>query len=151
MLEVIRRSVRGLLTDGAGQLLLIRRTKPGVAPYWTAPGGGVEPGDASLQAALARELREELGAVAENFEQVFLHSSLESAGLSVQHFFLCRLVSLDEGARTGDEFADVSRGGYDLDRVSLGDVERVDLKPKELKEFVVRNAQALQSIAAQPA
>ncbi|AGZ44195.1 NUDIX hydrolase [Actinoplanes friuliensis] len=146
MRKVIRRSVRGLLTDDTGRLLLIRRTRPGLAPYWTVPGGGVEPGDATLQDTLARELREELGAVADDLEQVFLHSSSTPEGLAVQHFFWCRLVSLDEEARTGEEFTDASRGGYDLERISLDEVERVDLKPKELKDFVVRNAEALLSV-----
>jgi hypothetical protein len=67
-------------------------------------------------------------------------------GISVQHLLLCRLVSLDEEARTGEKFTDASRGGYDLDRISPDEVERVDLKQKESKDFVVRNVEALLSI-----
>lgn len=143
MRTVVRRSARALVTDEAGRLLLLRRTKPGQRPYWTTPGGGVEPGDVSLHAALARELLEELGATADDFEQVFLHSEDHPDGVTVQHFFVCRLTSLDEALRSGAEFQDPSRGSYDLDRIALADVDRVDLKPAELKQFVVDNPHAL--------
>nr|WP_198152792.1 NUDIX domain-containing protein [Pseudofrankia sp. DC12] len=37
-----RRAARAILINDLGQLVLIKRTKPDQAPYWTAPGGGVE-------------------------------------------------------------------------------------------------------------
>jgi len=123
--------------------LLIKRTKPGQEPYWTTPGGGVEDTDASVEAALHRELDEELGARASGASQVFLVSSSSDAGVAVQHFFVARLVELDEAARSGPEFDDPSRGGYDLDRVALDALAGVDLKPAALKEFVIANRSAL--------
>ena len=53
--------VAGILGDGAGRVLLAQRP-PGahLAGTWEFPGGKIEPGE-SLQAALQRELREELG------------------------------------------------------------------------------------------
>jgi 8-oxo-dGTP pyrophosphatase MutT (NUDIX family) len=59
---VERRSARAILIDDAGKLVLIRRSRPGRAPYWTTAGGGVEESDASVEAAMRRELFEELGA-----------------------------------------------------------------------------------------
>lgn len=41
-MAIDRRAVRAILVDGGGQLVLIKRTKPGQDPYWTAPGGGVK-------------------------------------------------------------------------------------------------------------
>jgi 8-oxo-dGTP diphosphatase len=49
--------VGAVLRDGAGRVLAARRTSP---PGWELPGGKVEPGETE-PAALARELREELG------------------------------------------------------------------------------------------
>jgi ADP-ribose pyrophosphatase YjhB (NUDIX family) len=144
-MAVGRRSARAILIDDHGRLILIRRTKPGQAPYWTAPGGGVEDTDASVEAALRRELAEELGAKATGASQVFLFSSPSDAGVAVQHFFVARLASLDESARTGPEFEDASRGGYELDRVDLrgDDLASIDSKPTALKEFILANRDAL--------
>jgi 8-oxo-dGTP diphosphatase len=58
--------VGAVLRDGAGRVLAARRATP---PGWEFPGGKVEPGE-SEPAALARELREELGVVAEVGERV---------------------------------------------------------------------------------
>ncbi len=55
-----------VLRDGAGRVLGARRADP---PGWEFPGGKVEPGETEA-AALARELREELGVTAEVGERV---------------------------------------------------------------------------------
>ncbi|MPZ93333.1 MAG: NUDIX domain-containing protein [Propionibacteriales bacterium] len=140
-----RRAARTILIDADGRLVLIKRTKSGQAPYWTAPGGGVEDTDVSLEAALYRELSEELGAEASGASQVFLFSSPSEVGVAVQHFFVARLTRLDQSTRTGPEFGDSSRGGYELERVDLlGDkLAAIDLKPSALKEFILANREAL--------
>jgi ADP-ribose pyrophosphatase YjhB (NUDIX family) len=147
---VARQAARAILIDDEGRLVLIRRTKPGQAPYWTAPGGGVDPTDASVEAALHRELAEELGAEASGPARVFLFSSPSDAGVAVQHFFVARLKQLDESARNGPEFQDSSRGGYDLDRIGLrgDDLVAIDLKPAALKDFILANREALLAEAA---
>jgi ADP-ribose pyrophosphatase YjhB (NUDIX family) len=142
---ISRHSARAILIDDAGQLVLIRRTRPGQAPYWTTAGGGVEESDASVEAALHRELAEELGAKAAIAAQVFLVSEQRERGLAVAHFFVARLLSLDIETRTGPEFADPSRGAYDPDYVDLrGDaLAAVGLRPAELKAFILANREAL--------
>ncbi|MDG4763317.1 NUDIX hydrolase [Solwaraspora sp. WMMD406] len=146
MREIVRRSVRAILFDEHDRVLLIKRTKPGRDPYWTTPGGGLEPTDSSLEFALRRELREELGAEAEQFSQVFLFSSPAGEGVSVQHFFSCRLTRVDENERNGPEFSDQSRGVYLLDWVPIDRIPDVDLKPDALKDFIVYNAESLLSV-----
>jgi ADP-ribose pyrophosphatase YjhB (NUDIX family) len=140
-----RRAARAILIDDRGRLVLVKRTKPGQPVYWTTPGGGVDATDDSVEAALHRELAEELGAEASAVSQVFLVSSPSEAGVAVQHFFLARLAKLDASARHGPEFEDSSRGGYDLDRVELhgDDLTSIDLKPAALKEFILANREAL--------
>jgi 8-oxo-dGTP pyrophosphatase MutT (NUDIX family) len=56
--------VRAVLITPGGELLTIRRIRPGQAPYWVLPGGGVEDGE-DLEAALARELWEEFAGTAD--------------------------------------------------------------------------------------
>jgi ADP-ribose pyrophosphatase YjhB (NUDIX family) len=140
-----RRAARAILIDDRGQLVLIKRTKPGHAPYWVTPGGGIEETDGSPEAALHRELAEELGAKALVASQVFLCSSPSDAGVAVQHFFVARLLEMDETRRSGPEFTDASRGGYAADRVDLlgDDLAEIDLKPGALKQFIMANREAL--------
>src|ERR1700729_1497860 len=56
--------VRALLITPAGELLTIRRVRPGEDTYWVLPGGGIDAGE-DLETALARELHEEIPATAD--------------------------------------------------------------------------------------
>jgi len=59
--EEIVHVVAGVIRDARGRILLARRTEGrDLSGLWEFPGGKVEPGEAP-EAALARELREELG------------------------------------------------------------------------------------------
>lgn len=53
--------VAGLITDGAGRVLITQRPPGGsLAGFWELPGGKIEPGEGPAE-ALVRELREEIG------------------------------------------------------------------------------------------
>ena len=143
--QATRRSARAILIDEHGRLLPIRRRKPGRAPYWTTPGGGVEPTDATLESALHRELAEELGATAVCVELVLELRAETDQGLALQYVFLAALTGIDEAARTGEEFTDTTRGSYDLDRIDLRTdrLSTIDLVPHELKAFVIEHREPL--------
>lgn len=140
---IARRSARAILIDDQTRLVLIKRTRPAQPPYWTTPGGGVEPHDPSREAALHRELAEELGATARIGAQVFLTTTPWGNGVQVQHFFLARLINIDPALRNGPEHTDPSRGTYELDRIRLDDLPGIALRPTQLREFVIANATAL--------
>ena len=145
-IEVERRSARAILIDDDGSLVLIKRTKPGVPVYWTTAGGTVEDADASPEAAMHREIFEELGATATGASQVFLVSTPTESGLRIQHVFVARLASLDLSLRNGPELANPAKGRYDPDRVSLLTEEAVaaiDLQAPEIKAFILANREAL--------
>jgi ADP-ribose pyrophosphatase YjhB (NUDIX family) len=140
---IVRRSARALLLDDQRHLVLIKRTKPEEPPYWTSPGGGIEAVDATAVAALERELAEELGATAAIGGRVLLISSPAEGGISVQEVFIARLLTLDEAARTGQEWTDARRGGYEVVRVPIHQVDTINLKPAILRSFVLDNIDAL--------
>ncbi|MEO6020198.1 MAG: NUDIX domain-containing protein [Knoellia sp.] len=55
--------MRVLLVDTDDRLLLFRDSDPGILPlptFWITPGGGVDPGESDLEAAV-REIAEETG------------------------------------------------------------------------------------------
>lgn len=142
---IARHSARAILIDDQARLLLIKRTKPGRAPYWTTAGGGVEDADASVEAAMRREVFEELGAEAGPASPVFLATGRTARGVQVQHYFVARLVRLDLAARNGPELLDPSRGAYDPDYVDLSEdgLADIDLVPADLKDFILANRAAL--------
>jgi ADP-ribose pyrophosphatase YjhB (NUDIX family) len=129
--------VRAVLITPAGQLLLIRRTRPGATPYWVLPGGHVEAYDLSLRAALIREVREEVGA------QPQITGLLQV--LSDEHgrecFYLAHIDSWSEADRTGPEFDDPSRGEYRLEEVPLtaSALDAINLVPEQIAALL-RNA-----------
>lgn len=61
----VRRTARVLVVDRSGHVLLFRDSDLGLDPvphWWITPGGGVDPGESDVDAAI-RELEEETGLV----------------------------------------------------------------------------------------
>jgi 8-oxo-dGTP pyrophosphatase MutT (NUDIX family) len=140
VVPILRRSVRAVLFDDDARLVTIKRTKPGVSQYWTTAGGGIGPGDVSQEAALQRELLEELGAWVVVGQQLTLVTSAAEGGQSV---FAARLISVDAALRSGDEYTDADRGGYELERIPLDELTEYDLKPAKIKDFILDNSAVL--------
>ncbi|MGC4193048.1 MAG: NUDIX domain-containing protein [Thermomicrobiales bacterium] len=130
-------SVRALLRDGEGRLVLIRRVRPGRDPYWVAPGGGVETDDPSLEDALRRELREELGAEVALGEVIATWMDHDVT----THLFAATLVSMDESLRHGPELTnpDPARGTYEIVRVpaTREALSAINLVPEQVRSMAV--------------
>jgi 8-oxo-dGTP pyrophosphatase MutT (NUDIX family) len=64
-----RRTARVIVVDDTGRTLLFSDSDPGVPrlTWWITPGGGVEPGESDLEAAV-REVGEETGLVIDQTE-----------------------------------------------------------------------------------
>lgn len=147
MVEVLRRNARAILLD-RGELLLIKRTRPGRDPYWVTAGGGVEPEDASVEDALRREVFEELGGTVHDVQQVYVLTEPKEGGISVHHFFLASLTAMDLSARTGPEFDQAERGDYDVVRVpfTAEGIGSIHLMPPELADYLTANVEGLLSL-----
>jgi len=148
MSEIIKRSARVILLDG-DELVLMKRTKPGREPYWVTIGGGVESSDVGVEAALHREVAEELGGSLHTPQLVHLITDDLDGGIGVQHIFVARLKYMDLARRTGTEFSKPERGGYDVVRIPFTPeaLTGIDLMPQQLAEFIVANATAIRSVS----
>ncbi|WP_017534271.1 NUDIX hydrolase [Nocardiopsis alba] len=145
MTEIVKQSARVLLFDSEQRLVLIRRTKPEQEPYWVAVGGGVEAKDISVEAALHREVLEELGGRIDRIRQVLVITDDLPGGIGIQHVFIARLTSMDLTNRTGTEFTEPGRGTYEVARVpATRDVlAGLRLLPPRLAEFAQANIHGL--------
>ncbi len=147
--ELIRR-VRAILLTGRQTILFIKRVKADAAPYWVAPGGGVEVYDASLYDTLHRELGEELGATIEVLRPGFvLEHTIADKNLE-EHFFVCRLIDFNLGLRSGPEFLDPRRGDYIPDEAPLeaDALRRLNIKTPQLLDWLLDNLDWLRAISA---
>lgn len=129
--------VRAVLVTADDTMLVIRRTKPGIPEYWVLPGGGVEPSDESREAALHREIHEEIAGKADIIR--LLHTS--ETDDERQLFYLARIVTWSFDDRTGPEFSAEGRGEYALEEIplTLEGLDDIDLKPEEIAH-VLRGA-----------
>jgi predicted house-cleaning noncanonical NTP pyrophosphatase (MazG superfamily)/ADP-ribose pyrophosphatase YjhB (NUDIX family) len=148
----VRHAVRALLLDEDDNLILFRRTKPGHELYWSTPGGQVEEGDADGDAALRRELDEELGATVGPLRQVFVYAE-QTPGLHyLSTFYVCRLVEMNLARRHGPEFDEPANGVYDVARIPCDPaaIEDIDLFPEPLSAYLLSHVSELPRVADLP-
>ncbi|MGQ4489135.1 NUDIX domain-containing protein [Streptomyces sp. SAS_281] len=137
--------VRAVLVTPDRTMLVIRRARPGIPEYWVLPGGGVEPTDESREAALHREVHEEIAGKA---DLVRLLHTMESDD-ERQLFYLARTATWSFEDRTGPEFSAEGRGEYALEEIplTLEGLDAIDLKPEEIVH-VLRGAIRAGSLGA---
>lgn len=164
---MVKRTARAILLDGP-DMIVIKRTKPGLDPYWITPGGGVEPDvDTTVVDALHREVDEELGAKVTDVVPAFVDTVPEPAGgdggddgddgdggdvrggVKVQHFFVCRLASMDTSRRHGPE-VDEPSGEYEIVRIpfSRAGIASVEVVPPSLRAYLDANIEGVLALLA---
>jgi ADP-ribose pyrophosphatase YjhB (NUDIX family) len=126
--------VRAVLITNSGKVLLIKRIRPAIHPYWVLPGGHVDPGDSGLEAALRREIREELGGEVEILSLLHIQQSADER----QFFYLGRIRRWSFDQRYGREFSEDGRGEYIPYEVPLTQeaLRTIDLRPEQIATFL---------------
>ncbi|MFE7595178.1 NUDIX domain-containing protein [Kitasatospora sp. NPDC057512] len=121
--------VRAVLLTPNDTMLLIKRIRPGIAPYWVIVGGKIEPTDADPEEALLREVREEIAGEA---EIVGLLHTIQTDD-ERQDFYLATVDKWNFEDRTGPEFSQEGRGEYLLEEIPLTAeaLDAVNLLPQD--------------------
>ncbi|MFB7122463.1 NUDIX domain-containing protein [Kitasatospora sp. NPDC056273] len=121
--------VRAVLLTPNDTMLLIKRIRPGIAPYWVIVGGKIEPTDAGPEEALLREVREEIAGEA---EIVGLLHTIQTDD-ERQDFYLATVDKWSFEDRTGPEFSQEGRGEYLLEEIPLTTeaLDAVNLLPQD--------------------
>ncbi|MFF4650299.1 NUDIX domain-containing protein [Streptomyces sp. NPDC001380] len=162
---------------GPAEIVLIKRTRPGCTPYWVTPGGGVEPGDRSVVDALHREVDEEVGGKVSDVVPAFVDTvphgvppggadcgcdpvraaaadgapagDGDGDGVKVQHFFVCRLESMDPARRHGPE-VERPAGAYEVVRLPFTreGVTSVNVVPPSLRAYLAANIEGVRALLA---
>ncbi|MFI6447542.1 NUDIX domain-containing protein [Kitasatospora sp. NPDC050543] len=163
---VVKRTARAILLEldpdaphAPASIILIKRTRPGSRPYWITPGGGVEPADRTVVEALHREVDEELGGkivdVVPAFVDTIAHTHHDDGtlahphGVKVQHFFVCRLATMDPSQRHGPEVEEPN-GEYEIVRLPFTreGVTSVNVVPPALRAFLAANIEGVRAMLA---
>ncbi|MFD4599234.1 NUDIX domain-containing protein [Streptomyces sp. NPDC058464] len=138
----IRHNVRAVLLED-GRLVFLRRRWPGCPPYNTTVGGGVEPYDVDLEAALRREVMEELGATIGAATEFLTLTEPGAKVTVVRHFFRAEVVDMDLNRRGGPEPDDADTGDFSPVRVApdASAVAALELQPPELVDYLCGHVQ----------
>ncbi|RAY16684.1 NUDIX hydrolase [Actinomadura craniellae] len=130
----MKQRVRAVLITPQHTMLTIKRIRHGTPAYWVLPGGGVQDSDESLEAALHREVWEEIVGHA---EITGLLHTMESNS-EQQFFYLAHIATWNFNERSGPEFSQSDRGEYLLEEIPLTPegLNGIDLKPQEVTDRI---------------
>jgi ADP-ribose pyrophosphatase YjhB (NUDIX family) len=113
--DIVTLGVQGVLVDDQSRVLLVRH---GYRPGWHFPGGGVERGE-EIEAALAREVLEETGAIITHpAELIGVYSHFHEYPGDHVVLFMVRNWRRDSVPKPNTEIAE--QGFYALDRLPPG-------------------------------
>ena len=133
---IVREAARVLLLDPDGRVLLIAHLPGDGRTVWTAPGGGLDPGETHAEAAV-RELREEVALTAPLGPWVWSRTAtFRFRGIWIEQHerrFLVRTTTLDADTLPLDDLAITGARWWPLDELRTTDAV---LAPRALPDHL---------------
>lgn len=138
-INYMQQRVRAIIQEDEKLLFIHRITDD--KEYWIFPGGGVEEKDASLEAALIRECKEELGVQVEVGDFFTKTYFVMDGGEQEQYIFYCRIIDGEIGTGDGPEFQPGSgyHGSYEVEWVNVNELGNKNVLPPEVKDKLFGN------------
>ena len=132
-------TVRGIISKDNKVAVIKRiREKDGkIREYYVLPGGGVE-GKETLEQAMHREAKEELGVEIKIDGTLYKFVNMGE----LNHFMLCEVTDGEFGTGTGPEYTskDYSdRGQYIPMLLSREEIQHINLVPNEIRDKIVQD------------
>lgn len=118
------------------KVVLIHRKRDGLE-YWVTPGGKVEEGE-SLEDAVKREVREEIGIDVEVSHKALQVSNRAYNEDNEQHFFLCKHRAGRLGDGTDEKILHPDPDDFsEIVLVDVSDIQNMNVVPAEVKSSIV--------------
>lgn len=125
-----RVSVRAVIFDGDSIITMFRSKKKEDGTrkeYYVIPGGGVEEGE-SLEEALIREIKEELGIDVEIVK--YLQEVEEEK--AIQHFYFCKTCDHDLKITGIENERNNEDNFYEIRKLKIADLDKVDISYRDM-------------------
>ena len=119
----------GVIVCSGDEILLIQRIK-GDRQYWVIPGGGIDEGETSLEAA-CRELREELELVVQQ-DQLRLICQITSQG-NDETYYQIEIEKKEFVIHGEEKERSNEKNVYIPTWIRKDELQELDLKPEEMK------------------
>lgn len=119
----------GVIVWSGDEILLIQRIK-GDRQYWVIPGGGIDAGETSLEAA-CRELREELELVVQQ-DQLRLICQITSQG-NDETYYQIEIEKKEFVIHGEEKERSNEKNVYIPTWIRKDELQELDLKPEEMK------------------
>lgn len=145
----ISQRVCAILLTPENELLLVRNTRYGSVPYWTAPACIVQETDLSLEAALTRELDTLIMQPVHIIKPVFTTEHILEEDVVVrQWFYLCFLADRPVKPKSRASTRALLDPSLEKIQPTPDALKRLNIQPERLKAFLITNCDRLPSLPA---
>lgn len=131
-----RKRVRAIIFIGRKLVSMYREF--GERTFYTFPGGGIE-GEETEEECITREVFEEFGLFVKPTKKVYVYENEKS----IEHFYICTLLSGEFGTGKGEEFSkDNKNGVYKPVLLNIDEISFLPLMPPEIASLFLKDFEA---------